>query len=159
MTGLAATIRETAPQFDTSIAVLVVNLGPYPLQNGTLGVIRSIGRLGIPVFTVQRSSFIPSGASRFCAGRFPWRAGLLDSDQFLEQMARIGKILNRATILVPADDYSAILVAEHADILASWFIFPRQPPTLPRLLASKRRVYELSQQLGIACPQAFFPQS
>jgi len=32
---------------------------------------------------------------------------------------------------VPADDLSAaILVAEHADTLASWFIFARQPPTL-----------------------------
>ena len=157
--GLTTMDREFAGHFDTSVAALVLNFGAYPFHQSTLGIIRSLGRVSIPVFAVQRDSFIPSGASRYLTGKFLWRTDAQDSDRFLEGMARIGKILDRPTILVPADDLSAILIAEHADELASRFIFARPPATLPRTLANKRCLYELCHRLGIACPHTVFPDS
>jgi D-aspartate ligase len=151
--------QEFAGHFDTSVAALVLSFGAYPFHQSTLGIIRSLGRVRIPVFAVQRDSFIPSGASRYLAGKFLWRTDAHDPGRFLEGMARIGKILDRPTILVPADDLSAILIAEHADELAPWFIFARPPATLPRTLANKRSLYELCHRLGIACPDTVFPDS
>jgi D-aspartate ligase len=157
--GLTTMDRELAGRFDTSVAALVLNFGAYPFHQSALGIIRSLGRVGIPVFAVQRQSCIPSGVSRYLAGRFLWRTAALDSGRFLEGMARIGKILDRPTILVAADDLSALLIAEHADQLASQFIFARPPATLPRTLANKRCLYELCHRLGIASPHTVFPQS
>jgi len=151
--------REFAGRFDTSVAALVLNFGAYPFHQSALGIIRSLGRVGIPVFAVQRQSCIPSGVSRYLAGRFLWRTAALDSSRFLEGMARIGKILDRPTILVAADDLSALLIAEHADELAAQFIFARPPASLPRTLANKRCLYELCHRLGIACPHTVFPQT
>jgi D-aspartate ligase len=156
---LTAMDFEIAAHFDRSVAVLVLNFGEYPFLHGTLGIIRSLGRLGIPVFAVQRYPSLPSGASRYLTGRFLWGADGRNADQFLEGMARIGKILDRPTILVPADDFSAILIAENADALAPWFMFVRQPRTLPRTLANKRRLYHLSKELGVSCPPTVFPQT
>ncbi len=151
--------QECAVHFDTSVAVLVLNFSAYPFRQNSLGITRSLGRLGIPVFAVQRSSYIPSGFSRYLAGKLLWCTNAQDRDRFLEGVAKIGKILDRPTILVPADDLSAILIAEHADQLASQFIFARPPATLPRTLANKRCLYELCHRLGIACPYTVFPQT
>ncbi len=156
---LAAMDRELAGHFDTSDAALVLNFSAYPFHQSSLGITRSLGRLGIPVFAVQRNSFIPSGVSRYLRGKFLWRTDAQDSDRFLEEMASIGKILDRPTILVPTDDLSAILIAEHADELASQFIFARPPATLPRMLANKRCLYELCHHLGIPSPHTVFPHS
>jgi D-aspartate ligase len=148
-----------AGHFDTSVAALVSNFGAYPLHQTSLGIIRSLGRVGISVFAVQRNSFIPSGFSRYLTGKFLWRTEARNSDRFLEGMERIGKILDRPTILIPADDLSALLIAEHEEELASWFMFARPPASLPRTLANKRYLYELCFRLGIACPHTVFPAS
>lgn len=151
--------REFDGHFDTSVAALVLSFSAYVFYQSSLGIIRSLGRMRIPVFAVQRYPFIPSGVSRYLAGKFLWRTNAQDSDRFLEGMMRIGKILDRPTILVPTDDLPAILVAEHANELASRFIFARPPANLPRTLANKRCLYELCHRLGIACPHTIFPQS
>jgi D-aspartate ligase len=155
--GLTTLHRETAADFDRSVPVLVLGFGDYPFLHGTLGMIRSLGRLGIPVYTLQRNSFIADGASRYLAGKFIWSMDGEDRDRFLAGMATISKTLDRPTILVPADDLSAILIAENADALASRFIFVRQRPALPRTLANKRNLYHLCQQIGFPCPPTVFP--
>jgi hypothetical protein len=151
--------RQAAASFDTSFAVLVLTLGEYPFHQASLGIIRSLGSAGIPVFAVQRSPFVPSGASQYISGRFVWKADGKNSDQFLEGMATIANTLDRPTILLPTDDISAILVAEHADALSTWSRFARVPATLPRAVANKRNLYHLCQRLGIACPHTVFPTS
>jgi predicted ATP-grasp superfamily ATP-dependent carboligase len=157
--ALPARKRRAAANFDTSVPALVLNFGEYPLHQSSLGIIRSLGSVGTPVFAVQRNPFIPSGVSRYISGKFLWKADGKNTDQFLEGMETIAKILDRPTILVPADDLSAILIAEHADVLASWFRFARPPAALPRAVANKRNLYDLCQHLGIACPHTVFPNS
>ncbi len=147
------------PDFDSSVAVLVLSFSHYPFQHGVLGTIRSLGRLGIPVFAVQQNIFAPVCASRYLAGRFLSKKRGISNESFLKYMATIARSLDRPTILLPADDLSAILIAENADILAPGFLFARQPPTLPRTLANKRNLYHLCQRLGVACPQTFFPET
>jgi D-aspartate ligase len=156
---LTARDRGIASQFDTSVATLVMNFSTHPFLQNSLGIARSLGRVGIPVYAVQRNRFTPSGVSRYLAGKFLWRTDPQDRDRFLEEMAKIGKLLDRPTILVPADDLSAILIAENAAELGSQFIFARPPAAWPRALANKRRLYEMCHQLGIACPHTAFPSS
>jgi len=83
----------------------------------------------------------------------------VNAGQFLESMAALARELDCPTVLVPTDDYSAILIAENAEALASIFRFPRPPSALPRTLANKRTLYELCKARDIACPATFFPES
>ena len=146
-------------ELDRSVAALVLNFGKYPFHQGCLGVIRSLGRAGVPVFAVQPKRFIPSGASRYLSGKFYWKGEETNSGQFLEFMADLAAKLSRPAILVPTDDLSAVLIAENAEALGSTFRFPRPRATLPRSLANKRKLYELCRKLGIACPATQFPES
>jgi len=147
------------PDFDTSVAALVLNFGEYPFHQGSLGVIRSLGSVGIPVFAIQRSRFIPSGASRYLSGKFLWKSDGKNVAHFLEGLATIAKKLDRPTILVPTDDLSSILIAENSHLLSSQFTFAQPPAELPRSLANKRSLYHTCRRLGIACPATFFPES
>jgi hypothetical protein len=115
--------EETMPDFDIAVAALVLNFGWYPFHHGTLGVIRSLGRLGIPVFTVQRNLLVPSGISRYLSGKFLWKSDGENVDHFLDGMATIAKKLDRPTILVPTDDLSAILIAENSHLLFAPSVF------------------------------------
>jgi D-aspartate ligase len=144
--------------FDTSVPALVLKVGTYPLHHGGLGVVRSLGRLGVPVYGVYEERFAPAAVSRHLRGRFVWHCDADDPDRFLEGMAMVGERLGRPTVLIPTDDLGAILISEHAPTLSRWFRFPQPPPGLAHLLARKG-LYELCSKLGVPCAQVSFPIS
>lgn len=146
------------PAFDTTVPALVLKLDSYALHHGGLGVVRSLGRLGIPVYGVYRERLVPAAVSSYLSGRFIWR-GEADEDRFLDGMAMIGERLGRPAVLVPTDDLGAILVSQHAAMLSRWFRFPEPPPGLAHLVASKKGLYELCGKLGIPCPQVSYPSA
>src|SRR5260370_27702753 len=97
--------------------------------------------------------------SRYLTRAFVWDTGGLNTEQLLTGMAAIGERLGRPTVLVPIDDSAATFVAEHSDVLAQWFLFPRLPRELPRRLANKRDLYFLCRSIGLPCPETAFPGS
>ncbi len=137
--------------------VLLVNVGRLALHHGAVGIIRSLGRLGVPVYAIVEDRFTPACISCYLAGAILWDTRQLDAHRFLEGMAWIGQKMKRATILIPTGDFAASLIAEHAPTLERWFLVPRQPATLPRTLADKRELYLLCDQMGVAFPRTAFP--
>jgi D-aspartate ligase len=145
---------------DTAVPVLVLKVGRYVLHDhGGLGIARSLGRLGVPVYGVVEDRFAPAVASRYLTGAFTWDTRGLSTQQLLEGMAIIGERLRRPAIVIPTDDAAAIFLAEEAATLQRWFLFPHQPPALPRTLANKRELFLLCKRIGVACPDAVFPTS
>ena len=70
---------------DRSVAVLLMRIGHYPLHHGTVGAIRSLGRLGVPVYTVVEDHFTPAARSRYLTGRFRWpTTGREDPDELAQ---------------------------------------------------------------------------
>jgi D-aspartate ligase len=146
-----------ASRFDTTTPAVVLKLGYLPLHHGGLGVIRTLGRVGVPVYGVHEDRFTPAAVSRYLHGRFLWVPD--STNELLDGMAAIARRLQRRAIAIPTDDLSAILLSEHADLLARWFRFPRQDAGLARTLADKRQLYRLCRRLGVPCPEATFPAS
>jgi predicted ATP-grasp superfamily ATP-dependent carboligase len=138
---------------------LVLNVGRHVLHHGGLGIIRSLGRMGVPVYAVVDDRFTPAAVSRYLAGAFVWDTRGLDAGRFLEGMALIGRRLGRPTVVIPTGDGAAILAAEHTDALREWFLLPGQPAALLRTLACKRELSLLCQRLGAPCPQTLSPAS
>jgi D-aspartate ligase len=128
-------------------------------HHGSLGIARSLGRLGIPVFGVTADRRLPGLASRYLHGVFEWdveRAAALDTVSFLMDVSRrIGK----RALLIPVSDGGAVLVAENASALRDGFLFPEQDPALLRALVSKREMHSLARRLGIPTPITLFPRS
>jgi predicted ATP-grasp superfamily ATP-dependent carboligase len=138
-------------RLDVSLPVVVLGF-----SHGGLGVARSLGRLGVPVHGVDPDPRAAGFASRYCRTAHVWdceRAPTADTLAFLK---RLGSEVGRA-LLIPTMDAGAVLVADHADALAPYFLFPRQPPALVRALSDKRGVSQLARQFGIPSPAVSFP--
>ncbi len=146
-------------RIEASVPALVLNFGEYPFHQGSLGVTRSLGRLGVPVYAVQRNRTIPSGTSRYLRGKFLWKTDRQEGNWFIEGMKMIARDLSHGAVLVPADDLSAILIAEHAEEMPAGFRFAQPPAVLPQQLANKRSLHDLCCHLGVPCPSAEFPST
>jgi predicted ATP-grasp superfamily ATP-dependent carboligase len=139
------------------VPALVLNVGRLVLHHGGVGIIRSLGRMGVPVYATVENRWTPAAVSRYLTGAFVWDTRRLDAARFLAGMQLIGKQLDRPTVLIPTGDDAAILIAEHASDLREWFIVPRQSASVPRSVANKRELYRLCEKAGVACPRSVFP--
>ena len=144
---------------DPIVPVLVLKVGRYVLHHGGVGIIRSLGRMGVPTYSVVEDRFTPAAVSGFLTGAFVWETRGTDTERLLEGIATIGERLNRPTIVIPTDDVAAIFIAENAAALERWFLLPEQSATLPRILANKWELYLLCKKLGVPCPEAVLPNS
>jgi D-aspartate ligase len=144
---------------DAKVPVLVLADSQLVLHHGGVGIIRSLGRMDVPVYGVIKDRFTPTAVSRYLTGAFIWHTRSLDAQRFLEGMDVIRKRLSPPVIVIPTDDLAAILIAEHAAALQPQFLFPQQPSTLPRILANKKQLYLLCKGIGVPCPDTVFPSS
>lgn len=148
------------PEFDRSAAVLLMRIGRYPLHHGTVGAIRSLGRLGVPVHAIVEDRFTPAALSRYLTGSFRWRTtGREDLDELAEGLLRIGRAIGVRPILVATDEEAAVLIAEHAPRLHEEFVLPAVARELPRRLATKYSLHSLCVDHGIPAPMSLQPRS
>lgn len=144
---------------DFSTPAVVLKLDPNVMHHGGLGVIRSLGRLGAPVYALQESRWAPAANSRYLRGRYIWSPDPEDTGRLLAGLRRLAEQIGRPAVLIPTDDAGSIFLAEHGDDLRPEFLFPSPPAGLPRRLAGKFSMYELCRESGIPCPQAMMADS
>jgi D-aspartate ligase len=147
------------PAFDSSVPVLVLKTGGSLGQHGVLGIARSLGRLGVPVYWAHSDPGAPAARSRYLAGTFDWVLDHSNPESAVERLLQIARELGRPAILIPTEDGSSVLVAEQAQALREHFIFPAQSPELVGRLASKREMHALSVEHGVDVPRSSFPES
>jgi D-aspartate ligase len=145
-------------QMDVSTPAVVLKFDPNIMHHGGLGVIRSLGRAGVPVYGVHEDRFAPAAGSRYLSGRFFWRPAA-DTDRVLAGLSRLAEIIGRPAVLITTDDAGAIFLAEHAAELRGSFLFPEPPADLPRRLAGKYSLHEVCQEFGVASPLTAEPES
>jgi predicted ATP-grasp superfamily ATP-dependent carboligase len=136
---------------DTTTPAIVLKLDPNVFHHGGLGVIRSLGRLGIPTYAVHDEAFTPAASSRYLRGGWLWSPDRDDADQLREGLIRLAEHIGRPAVLIPTDDVGAIFLAEHGQDLRQWFLFPAPDPSLPRRVADKYELYRLCRDRGLPC--------
>ena len=145
---------------DRSRPLLLVKVGRYPLQHGTVGAIRSVGRLGTPVYAIVEDRFTPAARSRYLTGSLCWpTTGREQAAELVEGLMRIGTSIGGRPIALATDDEAAVLLAEHAVPLRERFVLPSIPPRLARQLASKHELHTLCLEHGIPTAAAARPRS
>ncbi|SRR6266851_525070 len=145
--------------FDLETPALILKFGRFPLHHGTLGIIRSLGSVGIPVYAALEDLWVPAGWSRYLAGKFVWNPDENADPELLAGLTEIGERIGRPAVIIPTSDHAAIFINEYASALAKWFLFPAQQPGLTRALADKRELQRICQRTGVAQPITFFPTS
>jgi D-aspartate ligase len=144
---------------DTSTSAVVLKFDPNVMHHGGLGVIRSLGRIGVPVYGVHEGPWAPAANSRYLAGRFFWQPSPADVDRVLSGLLRLAEHIGQPSVLLTTDDAGAIFLAEHGRDLRPSFLFPDPPADLPRRLAGKYSLFEVCRELGVSSPATVMPES
>jgi D-aspartate ligase len=144
---------------DWSTPAVVLKFDQNMLHHGSLGVIRSLGRLGVPVYGVHERPWAPAASSRYLSGRFFWEPDPDDPQRNLSGLLDLASRIGRRAVLYATDDAGAIFLAEHGEALRQAFLFPRPPADLPRRLAGKYSMFQLCRDLGVPTPQAMLAWS
>jgi predicted ATP-grasp superfamily ATP-dependent carboligase len=132
---------------------------PVVLIWPSIGVIRSLGRLGVPVYCVDASSRTPATASRYCSGTFKWDLRTADPESSVAFLGRVAESVGGSPILVAADDHGALFAAEHSAALRRWYRMEHPSAELAHAVSDKRSMFHLCRRLGFPTPDAVFPTS
>ncbi|MFC1420358.1 carboxylate--amine ligase [Streptacidiphilus cavernicola] len=151
-------MQGSGPDLDRTVPALLVKVGRYPQHAGGVGVLRTLGRAGVPVHAMVEDRFTPAAVSRYAVRRFVRpTTGLEQPAALVDALLAIGAAIGRRSVPVPTDDEAALLLAEHADRLSACFLLPPVPPTLPRRLADKGGLYRLCLEHGVPAPRSRTP--
>jgi D-aspartate ligase len=126
--------------------------------HGPLGIVRSLGRLGVPVYVVDPDRRAPARTSRYCRGGFVCELDPARPDAAVRDLVHVGRAIGSRSILVPTTDEAALLVADHAEALREAFVIVELPPGLARALCSKKEMYHLARRHGVPTAETLFPQ-
>jgi predicted ATP-grasp superfamily ATP-dependent carboligase len=123
-----------------------------------LGVVRSLGRQGIPVWVVNQDGHVLAGLSRYAERTLPWP----DGDDalkigYLEELA--ARHSTDQFLLIPTDDECTTLISQNHDLLAGKFVLTTPPWISLQWAVNKKQMYQLGDRLGIDQPRTLFPRS
>ncbi|MBI4427791.1 MAG: hypothetical protein HY562_01600 [Ignavibacteriales bacterium] len=140
---------------DVSTPVVILKCEHY----GALGIVRSLGRLGVPVYCVDGDCSAPAVVSKYCRGVFMWDIEHEPERKTVKFLSIVAQEFKSKPLLIPTSDETTQLVAQYAAELKQSFVFPCQPYTLVRTLCSKRDMFFLAKKQGIPTAETQFPKS
>lgn len=123
-----------------------------------LGVVRSLGRAGIPVIGVDFNPAMPGFTSRYCQAKLSPNP-VHDPEACLEFLMKEGEHLDERAVLMPASDAYVMFMARYQEELCKRFVFTLPSSQVLDGLVNKRHQYELAEQAGIPLPNTFYPES
>ena len=89
------------------------------LHHGNLGIVRSLGRLGVPVYVFQDAHWAPAARSRYVRGSFVGGFRVKSAEDTIASLLEVGQRLGSRAILIPTDDAGALFVSEHDAALST----------------------------------------
>jgi len=126
-------------------------------RQGGLGIVRSLGRLGIPVWGVAANKLAPPFFSRYQKGGFHWNIDVDNASGSLAFLCRAAEKIGGKAILIPTTDDGALFVSDHASTLERHFLFHAVPPSLVHRLCSKSDMFFLAKEHSIPTANSVFP--
>jgi predicted ATP-grasp superfamily ATP-dependent carboligase len=127
------------------------------LTHAGLAGVRSLGRAGVPVVSIDADHREVGAASRY--GIFRQCPAFERSDDVLRFLIEQGRQLGQPGVLILARDDLVELVANHQEDLRPYFRFPVFSELARQASVDKRRQYEAAEALGVPFPPTFFPET
>jgi predicted ATP-grasp superfamily ATP-dependent carboligase len=142
--------------FDASVAAVTLQRTPNAFGHGRIAAARSLGRVGIPVYSVFVDRWGPTALSRYSRGGLIRRRPA-DDEEWLQNLLTLAGRLGNRPVLIPIGDEDVFFLERWREPLTEAYRFPPQPPGLVARTADKRAMNELCRELGVSTPEASFP--
>ncbi len=140
---------------DTSVPVVALKL----FEHCGVGMMRSLGRLGIRVYGIDSNPANPAFSSRYCRGRFVWDAEREPGDKTVSFLREVAQKIGQQPILITNGDVVSLFVTDHASALHDAFRFRTPAGKLARSLSHKWEMHRLAKEQGVPTAETFLPRS
>jgi predicted ATP-grasp superfamily ATP-dependent carboligase len=123
-----------------------------------LGIVRSLGRRGIPVCVIDDERSI-ARFSRYTTHSVHVE-NLRDEEHTVQALLRVGHELGLGGwVLYPTRDETVAAISRNRTLLADFFHVPTPDWNSVKWVWDKRNTYRLAKELGIPTPQTWYPRS
>jgi D-aspartate ligase len=121
-----------------------------------LGIVRSLGRRGIPVVALDPDPRQIGMSSRFCCAlQCPDQKKA--EDEYLNFLIKLGQWFGRPAVYYPTGDNTVLFFSRHREALEPYYRCVMPEPGLVEALVSKDGFDRLCRVHNLAAPQTFFP--
>jgi D-aspartate ligase len=127
-----------------------------PVSTGIgLGILRDLGRLGVPMIAMDSEPAAIGLASRYalpCMCRDP----RYNEEALIEDLEQLGAALPRRAVLFPAFDDQVWAISRYAERLERYFIMPLARWEVMHRLADKELQMKAAWKAGVDTPKTYF---
>ena len=125
----------------------------------SLGVIRGLGRHGIPVIYLDSkpSSFVRY--SRYIKQHLKCQSTKQSEAKLIEALLDYGKRMNNKMVIIPTSDRDVLALSKHKQELDQFYRLPVPNFDIVQNLVNKRRLYTLLAEMQVPHPRTYFPES
>jgi predicted ATP-grasp superfamily ATP-dependent carboligase len=121
-----------------------------------LGVARSLGRRGIPVWVLKHGGHLVASTSRYVRRNLPWPA--MEDEQQIDLLLTIAARHNlKGWVLFPTDDHAVALTSRYSASLASQYRLTVPPWEQLQWALDKRVLHHTARELGVHQPWTVWP--
>ncbi len=135
--------------------VPVIVIGNDNINN--LGVVRSLGRHGIPTILLSSNHQDIARYSRFTNQRLKFPDPKDSEDEFIEFLLDLGRTMEREAVIIPTNDAAVFALSRHKYKLEKYFLLPVPDFKIVEKLVNKRYFYQFLTQLSLPYPRTYFP--
>ncbi len=138
---------------------LLLMIGDHTWDYGAVATVRTLGRVGVPVYVALADPANPVTSSRYLTKAVTWpTTGAESDDQLVAEIRHIcATQIGRPAVAIAGDDESAVVLARRRADLADVLLLPDIDPKLPDLLASKGSLAQLCDDTGTPTPATIAP--
>jgi predicted ATP-grasp superfamily ATP-dependent carboligase len=132
-------------------AVVIQASGP-----NALGLVRSLGRVGIPVVACDHDPSALGLRSRYARPHVT-ADPLTDPDRFVDDLVALGRTLPARGVLYATHDEALSAMGPREELLAPWFHRPWSPWRALASVLDKRRQHMAAREIGFPVPASVEP--
>src|SRR2546421_1122504 len=127
-------------------------------ETASLGVVRALGRHGVPVVVLHYGATDTAHRSRYVTASARICPPHADEAAFVTAVLAAAERYAGA-LLIPTSDEAVVAVSRNLSALAERYTVACTPWAITATFIEKRLTYELAQRIGVACPRTIAPAS
>ena len=123
--------------------------------SGEIGLVRSLGEAGIPVYVGSYYDDNIAYYSKYCKQRIHFTHSL--SHDFVDQLVAFGKSEGRKMVFFTDDDRAVLTFSQHRKELEPYYYFNLPEANLVETILDKRKFARLAEDYNLPVPKSFMP--
>ena len=122
-----------------------------------LGVIRGLGRRGIPIILLDVDRGSMTQYSKYISKKLTCPDPNESDIRFINFLLDVGKQMDKKCMMIPTGDTEVMALSKHKEELERFYLLPIPPFEVTQKLVNKKKFYKLLDQMSVPHPKTYFP--